>query len=143
MLFGYEDWQNDRWIDHGLQQSGVFGGATYCCPVTLAGLVWMEIAGFRALPPVEGSAFVTASYTIASYDVDAKAELHALMLENPDTAAVVRFNVFGRDVMDFIDHKHAGPWHVSAERISELNRYLRGAVVIVARRNGPVSSECN
>jgi hypothetical protein len=142
MLFGYEDWQNDWWIDRGLQRGG-FGGATYCCPVTSAGLAWMETAGFRALPPVESPTFVVASYWIASYDADAKAELHALMLENPDTAAVVRFNVGGRDVMDFIDHKQPGPWHVSAERISELNRNLRGVVVIVARRDHPGSSKSN
>lgn len=134
MLFGYEDWQNDWWIDRGLQRGG-FGGATFCCPVTLAGLAWMETAGFHALPPVEGSTFV-----IASYDPDA--ELHALMLENPDAAALVRFNVGGRHVMDFMDLRHDGPWHVAAERITELNRNLRGAVVIVARRDRPVSSEC-
>jgi hypothetical protein len=66
----------------------------------------METAGFRALPPVQSPTFV-----IATYDPDAKAELHALMLENPDTAAVVRFNVFGRDVMDFIDLRQAGARH--------------------------------
>jgi hypothetical protein len=48
---------------------------------------------------------VVASYTIASYDAEAKTELDALMLENPDTAAVVRFNVFDRDVMDFISNE--------------------------------------
>jgi hypothetical protein len=123
MLFGYEDWQNDWWIDHGLQR-GRFRGLRFCCPVTLAGLAWMKTAGFRALPPAENPTFV-----IASYDPDAKDEFHALMLENPDTAAVVRFNVFGRDVMDFIDLKRAGLRHVPAERISELNRKLQGAVV--------------
>jgi hypothetical protein len=140
MLFGYEDWQNDWWIDRGLQQRGGFGGAIYCCPITLAGLAWMETAGFRALPPVESPTLLIASYTIASYDADAKAELHALMFENPDTAAVVRFNVSGWDMRHFIDLKQAGPSHVSAKRISELNRYLRRAVVIVARRD-PVSSD--
>jgi hypothetical protein len=54
----------------------------------------------------------------------------------------VRFNVFGRDVMDFIDLKRPGVRHVLAERISELNRKLQGAVVIVARRDRPVSLEC-
>jgi hypothetical protein len=97
MLFGYEDWQNDWWIDLGLQGGG-FGGVTLCCSVTLAGLAWIETAGFRALPPVE-----TPTLVIASYDVDAKAELHTFMLENPDSAAVVRFNVLGRNVVDLID----------------------------------------
>jgi len=116
MLYGYENWQNDWWIDIGLQGSG-FGGPTFCCPVTSAGLAWIEAAGFRALPPVEGPALM-----IADYDVDMKAELHALMLENPDHAAVVRFKVLGRHVREFIELGHGGPWRVQAERVGELNR---------------------
>jgi hypothetical protein len=135
MLFGYEGWQNDWWIDVGLQGGG-FGGLTFCCPVTLAGLTWIEAAGFRALPPVESRALV-----IASYDVDANADLHASMLESPDSTAVARFNVLGRNVRDLIDLRHGGPWHVQAERIGELNRNLRGSIVIVARRDNPASSQ--
>jgi hypothetical protein len=141
MLFGYEDWQNDWWIDLGVHGGG-FGGLRLCCAVTAAGLAWIETAGFRALPPVE-----SATLTIASYDVDAEADLHALMFNKPDHAAVVRFNVLGRHVMEFIERRHAGPWHVPAERIPELNRNLRGSVVIVARRDdlasstGPYSAE--
>src|SRR5882757_664874 len=133
-LFGYEDWQNDWWIDFGLQ--GGFGGVTFCCPVTMAGLAWIEAAGFRALPPIESSALV-----IASYDVDANSDLRAFMLENPDSAAVVRFNVLGRNVRDLIDLRHGGPQHVQAERIGELNRNLRGSIVIVVRRDNLESSE--
>jgi hypothetical protein len=135
MLFGYEDWQNDWWIDIGLQRGG-FGGVTFCCPVTLAGLAWMEAAGFRALPPVEGSALV-----IAAYDPEANDDLRTSMLENQESAAVVRFNVLGRNVMDFIDPRHDGPWHVQAERVHELNRHLRGSVAVVARKNDPVGSK--
>jgi hypothetical protein len=136
MLFGYEDWQNDWWIDRGLQRGG-FGGMTFCCPVTFAGLAWMETAGFRALPPIEGPSLV-----MTSYEVDAKDDLHAFMLESPDSAALVRFNVGGTHVMDFIDLRQRGPWHFPAERISALNRNLRG-VVVFARRDRPISSECD
>lgn len=135
MLFGYEDWQNDWWADFGRQRGG-FGGVILCCPVTLAGLAWIEAAGFRALPPVE-----TPTLVMAIYDVDAKAELHAFMLEHPDSTAVVRFNVPGRYVMDLMDHQRGGPFHVPAERIRELNRNLRGSIAIVARRDDVGSSE--
>jgi hypothetical protein len=135
MLFGYEDWQNDWWIDIGLQGGG-FGGVTFCCPITSAGLAWIEAAGFRALPPVEGPALV-----IASYDMDAADDFYAWMLENPDHAAMVRFNVLGRHLWDFIDLQHGGPWHVQADRIGELNRHLRGSVTIVTRRDDLVPSE--
>jgi hypothetical protein len=78
---------------------------------------------------------------IASYDADEKDQLDALMREGLDRVAVARFNVGGRDVMDFIDLRHAGPWHVSGERIRDLNGSLLGPVVIVARRHDLVSSE--
>jgi hypothetical protein len=47
----------------------------------------------RALPPVESS-----TLTIANYDVDAEARVHALMFEQPDHAALVRFNVCSVDI---------------------------------------------
>lgn len=133
MLFGYERWQNDWWIDHGLSRRGSFGGAVFCCPVTLTGLAWMEAAGFRALPPVE-----TPTLTIAVYHAEDDADLRALLFENPDTAAVVRFNILGREAMNLVDLKNAGPWQVRADRIGELNKFLRGSVVIVARRDDSV-----
>jgi hypothetical protein len=135
MLYGYEDWQNDWWIDQWLQRRG-FGGAIFCCPVTSAGLAWLEAAGFRALPPIEGAALA-----VAWYYRDAKDDLHASMLENPNHTAVVRFNVLWRHARDIMDLRREGPWRVQAERIGELNRHLRGAVAIVARRDRLVSSE--
>jgi hypothetical protein len=40
---------------------------------------------------------------IARDDVDRKADLHALMLEKPDHAAVVRFNMLCDHVQEFIE----------------------------------------
>jgi hypothetical protein len=89
MLFGYEDWQNDWWIKVGLQ--GV-GGVHFCCAVTASGLAWMAAAGFRALPPID-----RPSLAVDSYDAAAEAELQAFMCADPDSVALVRFNLFGRD----------------------------------------------
>ena len=131
MLYGYEDWQNDWWIKVG-PSGGGFGGVHFCCAVTPGGLAWMEAAGFRALPPIE-----KPSLAVASYDVAAEAELKAIMLEDPASAALVRFNILSRDAKPLMDDfKEAGPWHVPRERVPELNRSLRGSVVIVARRDG-------
>ena|ERR1039457_3724484 len=129
MLFGYDDWQNDWWIDM-LRGRGRFDGLPFCCPVTPAGLVWMETAGFRALPPVDNPGLM-----IASYHAEANNDLHALMLESADSAALVRFNLPGQEAKNFIDLRNHGPWHVGAERIGELNKHLRGSVAVVARRN--------
>jgi hypothetical protein len=69
-----------------------------CCPVTSAGQAAMEMAGFRALPPVEAASLVGTDY-----DPDAKEDLHALLHESSQSAAVVCFMMGGRDVLDLID----------------------------------------
>jgi hypothetical protein len=130
MLFGYEDWQNDWWIKEGITGGG-FGGASFCCAVTAAGLAWIETAGFRALPPIDRPAL-----TIMSYDRKREVDLCAVMFGDPGSAAVVRFNMLGRDAMNFVDLRR-GPWDLPAGRIAEFNSFLRGSVVIAARRDGP------
>jgi hypothetical protein len=131
MLFGYENWQNDWWINVGLEGGG-FGGLRLYCAVTSGELTWMEAAGFRALPPIDKS-----TLAVTSLDATAEAEMHAFMLNDPDSAALVRFNVLGRAFVPFIgDLQHGGPWHVPSDRVPELNGILRGSVVIVARRDG-------
>jgi hypothetical protein len=134
MLFGYEDWQNDWWINVGMTGGG-FGGVSICCAVTAAGLTWIETAGFRALPPID-----RPTVTMRSYDQDTETELIAAMFADPDSTAVVCFNMPGHDVMSFLDLRHRGPWDVKAERIAELNRLLRGSVVVIARRDRAVEN---
>jgi len=128
MLFGYEDWQNDWWINKGITGGG-FGGLKGCCAVTAAGLAWIESAGFRALPPID-----RPTLTIVMYDRDNEADQYAAILEEPDCIAVGRFNMLGRDFMKFWESQRGGPWHLPAERIAEFNRFLRGSVEIVAQR---------
>jgi hypothetical protein len=134
MLFGYEDWQNDWWIKEGITGGG-FGGVSCCCAVTVAGLAWIEAAGFRALPPIDHPVL-----TIMMYDREKEADLYATMLGDPDSAAIGRFNMLGRDFMNFWDQQRGGPWNLPAGRIAEFNRSLRGSVEIVARRNGAVEN---
>jgi len=136
MLLGYEDWQIDWLIDHILQHRGAVGGYPLCCPVTLAGLEWMRAAGFRALPPIEGRALMVAyKEWIDPLEADADAELRELLLENPDSVAVVRFHMDAQDAKEFINFKSPGPWQIGAERIAELNSRQRGLVAVVIRRD--------
>jgi hypothetical protein len=128
MLFGYEDRENDWWIMEGMAE-GRFRGGLFCRPVTTTGMTWIETAGFRALPPAETSTFI-----LLNWDRERQAELCATAFQDPGNVAIVRFNILGRHVMDFVDLRHAGPWDVPAKRIPEINRSLRGSVVVVARR---------
>jgi hypothetical protein len=129
MLFGYEDWENDWWINEGIRGGG-FGGLKGCCAVTAAGLAWIEAAGFRALPPID-----RPTLTIVMYNRENEADQYAAMLEDPESVAVGRFNMLGRDFMNFWASQRGGPWHLPAGQIAEFNRFLRGSVEIVARRN--------
>jgi hypothetical protein len=134
ILFGYDDWQNDWWMEHVTARGGTFGGASLCCAVTSAGLAWMESAGFRALPPINN-----ATLRITSFDPDAEVEMRAFMSEKPSSVALVRFNVFGRHLLDIVDLRSAGPWELPSDRIPELNRHLRGSVIVAARRDDELS----
>jgi hypothetical protein len=129
MLFGYEDWQNDWWIKEGISGGG-FGGASFCCAVTATGLAWIESAGFRALPPIDDPVLPLMSY----HSKATEADLYASILRGPDCAAVARFNIAGRHAMNFFDLRD-GPFEVAAGRIAEFNRFLRGSVEVVARRD--------
>jgi hypothetical protein len=128
MLFGYEDWQNDWWIERGIKGGG-FGGARLCCAVTEAGLAWMEMAGFRALPPVEGPALA-----IAHYDASDDAAMCDFMCKETDSVALVSFAVSGRVLPDLVDISSGPPWFLPGGKVAELNRNLRRGVRVVMRR---------
>ncbi len=129
MLFGYEDWQNDWWIEDGIK-NGRFAGLALCCSVNAAGLEWIETSGFRALPPIDKPIL-----PIKNFDRNDAAAMKAFMLEEADSAALVRFNVSGRVLTDILDIRGNGQWPFPSNRIPELNRYLRRAVVILHRRD--------
>jgi hypothetical protein len=131
MLFGYDDSENDWWIDAGLCRGGI-GGAPLCCAVTAAGLAWMESAGLRALPPCDQVALA-----IAMYDDHDPAKMHAFMLQEPDSAALVRFAIPLGRARDLLPHSSDSPgrWLLPSHRIPELNRHLRNAVAVAARRD--------
>ena len=73
--------------------------------------------------------------TIVMYDRENEADQYAAMLEEPDCVAVGRFNMLGRDFLKFGESQRGGPWDLPAGRIAEFNRFLRGSVEIVARRD--------
>jgi len=126
MLFGYEDWQNDWWIKTLLER-GAFGGGTYCCAVTAAGLAWTESSGLRALPSIE------AFLPVRTYWKTSDADLQEFLQQWPDRAAVLRFTAGGYATQHIIDSRRGGPWKVPGHQIPELNKHLNGAIVVVAR----------
>jgi hypothetical protein len=130
MLFGYEKWQNDWWIARGLRRGG-FGGASACCAVSAAGLAWLESAGFRAVPPCD-----KAALAIVMYDDDDSVKMRAFLLEETDSIALVRFAVPLWVLRELLPPSPDGQrWLVPSNRVPELNRHLRNAVVVAMRRD--------
>jgi len=128
MLFGYEDWQNDWWIKY-LSERGAFGGATFCCAVTAAGLAWAESAGLRALPPVEPLLPIIGYGRRAS-----NAALQEFLKEQSDSVAVLRFTLARLYAIPHIfGPQQGGLWKVPGHQIPELNKHIEGAIVVVAR----------
>jgi hypothetical protein len=129
MLFGYSDKENDWWIDIGLSNGG-FDGIALCCAVDSNGLAWVEAAGFRALPPAK-----EPTVRIESYDGEKREVCRSLLAADEGFAAVLMFKVHGRHLLDLVDLKNAGPWDLPSAQIPILNRHLRGAITILARRS--------
>jgi len=113
MLFGYEDWQNDWWIKYLLERGSAFGGATYCCAVTAAGLAWTESTGLRALPPIETYLPVMAHRRNAS-----SADLSGFLREQPGAVAILRFTAAPYAIRHIIDLGDSGPWQVPGHQVA-------------------------
>lgn len=137
MLFGYSDKENDWWINVGVQGGG-FGGVALCGAVDADGLAWLEDAGFRALPPTKGPVM-----KLAAYRPETEASLRDVLFENPDTVALVRFNILWRHIMNVGDFTETGPWDVPRDQIPLLNRHIRGLVTVIAcHRSSAAQQDC-
>ncbi|MBY2926829.1 hypothetical protein HF259_36605 [Rhizobium leguminosarum] len=130
MLFGYEDWQNDWWIAHRIEKSGGFGGIPFCCKVDSEGLKWMELAGFKALPPL-------AEIQIHIDDPDEETVAAALLAEDECAVALARFKLSLEMQRKLLDGGTRGPWQIDREQIPEINRHLKRQVDVVFRRSAP------
>ena len=85
-------------------------------------------AGLRALPPIEPLSLM--GYSRKTADADLKQSLEA----QPGIVAVLRFTVSGLyRLQHIIDSREDGPWKVPGHQIPELNKHLKGAVVVAAR----------
>jgi hypothetical protein len=136
VLFGYEDWQNDWWLDYITARGGGFSGFSLCCAVDAAGLAWIESAGYRALPPVGNP-----TLRVANYNPNTQGEMYAFMSEMPSNVALVRFNTGGPRMLEVFDLLHGGPWEIQSDLVPEINRHLVGSVIVAMYRDGLWAAE--
>ncbi|MGO6966631.1 hypothetical protein [Rhizobium leguminosarum] len=132
MLFGYEDWQNDWWIAHRIEKSGGFGGIPFCCTVDAEGLKWMELAGFKALPP-----FGRAEIQVHTFDPDEETAMASFFADDENAVALVRFKLSFDMQRKTLKGNTKGPWQIKREQIPEINRHLKRQVDVLLHRSAP------
>jgi hypothetical protein len=92
--------------------------------------VRLESAGFRARQPCD-----KAALAIVMYDDDDTVKMHAFLIEDADSVALVCFAVPLVGVRELLPPYQGERWLLPSHRIPELNRQLRDAVVVAMRRN--------
>jgi hypothetical protein len=130
MLYGYEDWQNDWWIEH-LRRRGVRWGALMVhAAVTTAELAAIEDMGWRALPPRTGSLKL-----LSSVSDDASDKELPRLLESSGADALVRFSVKARPFLEELASDRQGRFHeLPASRVRDLNRMIVDSIEVALRR---------
>lgn len=127
MLFGYEDWQNDWWIEDLRKRQLQFGTLLAYGAVTANELSAIERSAFRTLSPAQ------ASQKIAVFLEAPESDEPARLLDPKGALALVRFRVKSRRFFDLASHKQ-GPVHeIPADRIKDLNRSIVGEIEVVPR----------
>lgn len=131
MLFGYEDWQSDWWIDN-IRRSGIrFGAVMLHLAVTEAELAAIDDAGYRALPLRAGSLKLLSSMWEMPDD-----DALTCLLKEGDGAAVVRFSVRAARFLDELaSDRHAHLHALPPGRVKALNRLIVSDIEVVLRRD--------
>jgi hypothetical protein len=130
MLFGYEDWQNDWWIEDLRKRGLQWGTALLYLAVTESDLAGIEDAGYRALPRLTSSLKVVCSIWEEPDDEEARG-----LMEAADAVALVRFRVKVRPFLDLVGEKQASVHELPTDRIKHLNRLIVGDIDLVMRRD--------
>ena len=129
MLFGYEGWQNDWWINDLRNRRRRFGCIPLCCAITGTELRWIEHAGYRALPPTDASVLQVS--VLRAHEELARAQG---LMDDANAAALVQFNVDSRRLLDIVQGQTGPNYSIPAGSISDLNRNIVGEIEIVASR---------
>jgi hypothetical protein len=127
MLFGYEDWQNDWWIEDIRKRELQFGTLLAYAAVTVAELSAIEHSGSRTLSAVQ------ATLKVAMFLEAPESHEPSRLLESEGAAALVKFRVKSRLFFDLVNHEQGSLHEIPADRIKDLNRSIVGEIEVISR----------
>jgi len=131
MLFGYEDWQNDWWIEQIRQRKRQFGTLVVHLAVSASELAGIENAGYRALPPMNRTL-----HPVIDFEEDPGDKEPPRLLEVDGAVALVRLRVKAKAFLDLVGTKQGRFHRLPADRIKDLNRILVENIEVVTTRSG-------
>ncbi len=129
MLFGYEDWQNDWWLEHLRLRGERWGALTVYLAVTAGELSAIEDMGWRALPLRTGSLKLASSVWDAPGDDEARR-----VIEPGEGDTLVRFRVKARPFLEELaSDRHARIHELPPQRVRDLNRIIVESIEVTPR----------
>jgi hypothetical protein len=129
MLFGYEEWQNDWWIENLRRRRHQFGTSLVYLAVAAAELTGIESAGYRALP-----AMVRPLKLVSSFSEEPDDEEPRRLMDTTDAVALVRFRVKTHPFLELVSEKGPRFHELAPDRIKDLNRSIIDEIEVIERR---------
>ena len=126
MLFGYEDWQNDWWIERLRKQRHEFGTLLVYAAVMPQELATIETAGHRSLPAMKRSIKLFTAFTEISEDDEQRRSLLTA-----EATHLVRFRVRTLPFLELVGNEQAAIRELSPDRVPDLNRLIQDAIEVV------------
>ena len=130
MLFGYEAWQVDWWIDDLRRRNKVFGTIVVWMAVDATTLSGIEFAACRAVSRPTANVRLVFSLD----EPPDEGELGSLM-EAAEAVALVKFRAKARHFLELIGASAENKpfYELPPELIADLNRLIVGEIEVVAR----------
>lgn len=133
MLFGYEDWQNDWWIEDLRRRNTVFGTMLVWMTVDEQALSGIEFSAYRALPRPKGNVRLVFSFEEPLDDRKARGLAHTA-----EFPTAVKFRAKARGLLELVGASATEKpfYELPPERIADLNRLIVGEIEVDTRRAG-------
>jgi hypothetical protein len=127
MLFGYEDWQNDWWIENLRKKKLQFGTLLLYLAVSASELAGIENNGWRALPTMTRPLRIVISVSKEPDDEEPRR-----LMDDTGAVALVRFRVKTRPFLDLVDAPQQPVRTFPESRIKDLNRLIVDDIEVVS-----------